>query len=90
MPDLAVIMLVEDREDDIFLVRKSFERAWIDNPLQVVRNGEEAMHYLAGEGRYSRRTEYPLPDQCEAWTGGLRTCRRRGSDVWLSAWLARA
>ena len=62
MPDMAVIMLVEDRDDDVLLVRKSLERAWINNPLQVVRNGEEAMNYLAGEGRYSRRTEYPLPD----------------------------
>ena len=62
MPDQAVILLVEDREDDILLVRKSFERAWINNPLLVVRNGEEAIHYLAGEERYANREEYPLPD----------------------------
>ena len=62
MSDQAVILLVEDREDDILLVRKSFERGGINNPFQVVRDGEEAVHYLAGEGRYSNRAEYPLPD----------------------------
>src|SRR5262245_6778938 len=62
MPEQAVILLVEDREDDILLVRKSFEKGGINNPFQVVRDGEEAIQYLAGEGRYSNRAEYPLPD----------------------------
>lgn len=62
MADQAVILLVEDREDDILLVRKAFERGAIHNPLHVVRDGEEALHYLAGEGPYSNRAEYPLPD----------------------------
>jgi CheY-like chemotaxis protein len=62
MPDEAVILLVEDRPDDILLVTRAFERGGINNPFQVVRDGEEAIHYLAGEGRYSNRAEYPLPD----------------------------
>ena len=62
MQDRAVIMLVEDREDDVLLVRKSFQKAYIDNPLQVVRDAEAAMHYLAGEGPFANRAEYPLPD----------------------------
>jgi CheY-like chemotaxis protein len=61
VPDLAVILLVEDREDDVVLIRRSFYQGGITNPLQVVRNGEEAIAYLAGEGRYCNRTEYPLP-----------------------------
>lgn len=62
MADEAVILLVEDREDDVLLVKRAFERSAFSNPFQVVRDGEEAMHYLAGEGRYSNRTEYPLPE----------------------------
>src|SRR6185436_1684427 len=62
MPDEAVILLAEDREDDVLLVRKAFERGAINNPLQVARDGEEAMAYLSGEGNYSNRAEYPLPD----------------------------
>jgi len=62
VPDQAVILLVEDREDDILLVKNAFHKGGIDNPIQVVRDGEEAIHYLAGEGLYSNRAEYPLPD----------------------------
>jgi CheY-like chemotaxis protein len=62
MSDGAVILLVEDRDDDILLIRKAFERGFIDNPLHVVRDGEEAIYYLAGEGQYSNRAEFPLPD----------------------------
>jgi CheY-like chemotaxis protein len=61
-PDHAVILLADDRDDDVFLIRRSFLKANIINPLFVVRDGEEAMHYLAGEGKYSNRDEYPLPD----------------------------
>src|SRR5258705_4711509 len=62
MPDQAVILLAEDREDDIALIRKAFARAYVLNPLQVVRDGEEAIAYLSGEGKYSNRAEFPLPD----------------------------
>ena len=62
MPDQSVILLAEDREDDILLVRRSFAKAFINNPLQVVRNGEEVIAYLEGEGVYANRDEYPLPD----------------------------
>jgi len=61
MPDQAVILLVEDREDDVFLIRKAFERAGLSNPVQVVRDGEQAISYLAGERKFSNRAEYPLP-----------------------------
>src|SRR6478735_3725204 len=61
MPDTEVILLVEDREDDILLIRRAFGKASLNNPLQVVRSGEEAVAYLSGEGKYSNRAEYPLP-----------------------------
>ncbi len=61
MPDTCVILLVEDREDDIFLIRKAFAKALLNNPLHVVRTGEEAVAYLSGMGKYSQRDEYPLP-----------------------------
>jgi CheY-like chemotaxis protein len=61
-PESAVILLVEDREDDILLIRKSFEKAELANPVYVVRNGEEAVAYLIGEEPFSNRVEHPLPD----------------------------
>lgn len=62
MPEQAVILLAEDSEDDILLVRKAFARAFINNPLHVVRSGAEVVAYLTGEGKYSNRDEFPLPD----------------------------
>ena len=62
LPDQGVILLVEDRDDDVLLIRRAFERAKILNPLHVASNGEEAVAYLKGEGKYSNRDEYPLPD----------------------------
>ena len=62
MLDQAVILLAEDREDDILLIRRAFKMAFLDNPLQVVRDGEECIAYLSGTGKFSNRAEYPLPD----------------------------
>jgi len=62
MSDEAVILLAEDREDDIALILKAFSKAYVPNPLHVVRNGEEAIAYLKGEGKYANRAEYPLPE----------------------------
>lgn len=58
----AVILLAEDEEDYILLIRDAFRRAGIRNPLHVVWNGEEMIHYLKGQGKYANRGEYPLPD----------------------------
>src|SRR6266850_3873045 len=61
-PGDAVILLAEDREDDAILIRKAFARTGISNPIYVVHDGEEAVHYLEGSGKYSNRELYPLPD----------------------------
>src|ERR1041385_9060587 len=62
MSQHAVILVVEDQEDDIFLIRKAFRKAGVPNPLHVVRDGQEAIEYLSGEGAYANRAEHPLPD----------------------------
>jgi CheY-like chemotaxis protein len=62
MSDQAIILLAEDREDDILLVRKAFQKGSVANPLYVVRDGEEAVAYLSGQRYYQNRSEYPLPD----------------------------
>jgi CheY-like chemotaxis protein len=57
----AVFLLVEDNEDHIVLFKRAFSRSNVLNPLQVVRNGHEAICYLEGSGRYRNRHEFPLP-----------------------------
>jgi CheY-like chemotaxis protein len=44
------ILLAEDDENDVFLVRRAIQQARIVNPLVVVRNGLEAVNYLKGMG----------------------------------------
>src|SRR5947209_4971065 len=61
MPETTVILLAEDDEDQIFLIRRALREAGILNPLHVVRNGEEAIAYLSGTDHYANRAEYPLP-----------------------------
>src|SRR6266478_910006 len=55
------VLLVEDDLNDIFLVKRAFKMALLKNPLQVVTDGEEAISYLRGEGKYADREAYPLP-----------------------------
>jgi CheY-like chemotaxis protein len=62
LPESSVILLVEDRDDDIALVRRAFVQAGLKNPIFVVGDGEEAQAYLEGMGRYRGRDEFPLPD----------------------------
>jgi CheY-like chemotaxis protein len=62
MPERSVILLAEDLEDDILLIRRAFAAARVAIPLHVVRDGEEALAYLSGLGKYSSRDEFPLPD----------------------------
>ncbi len=55
------ILLVEDERNDVFFLEYAFQAAGISNPLQVVEDGQEAVNYLAGSGKYANRAHYPLP-----------------------------
>lgn len=55
------ILLVEDNEDDAFLMQRALKSAGISNPLQLVEDGHEAVEYLSGHGQYSNREQHPVP-----------------------------
>ena len=55
------ILLVEDNEDDVFLMKRALKAARVMNPLYVVENGQEAVDYLGGAGKFANRESYPLP-----------------------------
>ena len=50
-----IILLVEDNPDDELLTLMAFKDNKITNEVVVVRDGEEALDYLFGTGRYQNR-----------------------------------
>lgn len=60
-PTDFVILLAEDDKDHVLLFQRAFHKANLVNPLTVVRDGEEAIHYLEGRGEFGDRRRHPLP-----------------------------
>ena len=58
---LKPILYAEDEENDAFFLKRAFKQASIPHPLVVVSDGQEAIDYCSGSGRYTNRNEYPLP-----------------------------
>ncbi|HVV73497.1 MAG TPA: response regulator [Verrucomicrobiae bacterium] len=55
------ILQVEDDANDVFLLQRAFREVALTNPVRVVTDGQMAIDYLAGVGRFSDRNEFPLP-----------------------------
>ena len=56
-----LILLAEDDDNDVFFMRRALQKADIEIPLQVVRDGQQAVDYLNGDGEFSDRERHPLP-----------------------------
>ena len=56
-----VILLAEDDPNDVLLIQRAFQRNHVANPVQVVRDGEEALAYLSGQAPFADRERHPLP-----------------------------
>src|SRR5437762_13792005 len=61
-PHNQAILLAEDNADDVLLIRLALEKTGAGDLLRVVRDGEEVLQYLQGEGAFSDRTQFPVPD----------------------------
>lgn len=55
------ILIADDSPDDQALFMRALARAGIETAIQTVEDGEEAIQYLRGEGAFSDRNKYPLP-----------------------------
>jgi CheY-like chemotaxis protein len=56
-----VILHVDDEENDLLLTKFAFEKAGIVDSIQIASDGQQAIDYLAGNGEFAYREEFPLP-----------------------------
>jgi CheY-like chemotaxis protein len=59
---MKTVLVVEDSDDDLFLMKMACKRTGIPHNLNSVADGDAAIHYLSGTGPYKDRVANPLPD----------------------------
>jgi CheY-like chemotaxis protein len=76
------ILLVEDDPNDALLLERAFRKAGLPYPLNIVSDGDQAVDFLQGIGKYKDRVKYPLPNLMLL---DLKLPRRSGHEVlkWL-------
>ena len=57
----VTIVIADDDEDDCLLAREALEAVRLNNDIRFVKNGEELLHYLRGEGAYGDPMHAPRP-----------------------------
>ena len=58
---LPFILLAEDDDNDAFGMELAFHDVGLKNQVWRVADGEEAIAYLKGTGKYRNREAYPVP-----------------------------
>ena len=56
------ILLVEDNDDDVALTLRALEKNRLQNQVEVVRDGQEALDLLFRRGAYAQRPADELPE----------------------------
>jgi len=55
------ILYIEDEESDAFILKYAFQQIGVEDPFDVITDGEQAIRYLSGEGNYADRERFPIP-----------------------------
>jgi CheY-like chemotaxis protein len=58
---MKTILQVEDDPNDVFFFQRAMKKAGVANPIQVVDDGQGAIDYLQGAGKFANREQFPLP-----------------------------
>src|ERR1051326_7585132 len=61
MKTVKSVLVAEDDENDVFLLRRALLKAKLVCNVMHVPNGQEATEYLSGFPPYTRRCEHPFP-----------------------------
>jgi CheY-like chemotaxis protein len=57
----ATILVVEDDKNDQILIERALRAAGVLGPIHVASDGEEAIAYFMGEGKFADRQRYAYP-----------------------------
>lgn len=55
------ILLVEDNPQDEMLILRALKKANVGNCIEVVRDGQQAVDFLFGQGEFQDRADFDLP-----------------------------
>ena len=58
----AGILVAEDDTTDAFLLKRTFAKVEVPARLHFVRDGQEAIDYLSGQGSFADRQRHPIPN----------------------------
>lgn len=56
-----LVLYAEDDENHALLMQRAFGKLGQGSALRIVRDGREAVDYLAGNGEFADRTAHPAP-----------------------------
>jgi CheY-like chemotaxis protein len=57
----STILVADDDQNDVFFIRRAFQKSGLSHPVMHVIDGQEAIDYLRGEAAFADRGRYPLP-----------------------------
>ena len=55
------ILVVDDSEDDQYLIERALRKIGVTDPIHLVSDGVAAIEYMMGEGKFSDREKYAYP-----------------------------
>ena len=55
------ILIVEDNDDDLFILQRALRTAGVAETIRNVSDGEAALDYFSGKATYRDRSAFPLP-----------------------------
>jgi two-component system response regulator len=58
---MKTILQVEDDPNDVFFLQHAMKKMGVENPVQVATDGQEAIDYLQGAGKFADRAKFPFP-----------------------------
>jgi two-component system response regulator len=58
---VKTILQVDDDPNDVFLLQHALRKVGVENPIQVADDGQQAIDYLQGAGKFADRAKFPFP-----------------------------